>query len=160
MFKSVPFGLKNMTGHMQRLMEKLLNIHGVLPYLDDIAIASETAEEHIAKVLKVLEAITYEANLRLNIEKCKFFATEARVLGSLVTSEGIRMDPDKVKSILAWEKPMTAKGMQRFLGAANFHRDFSHNFATMAAPLESMRNAKGILEWTSEQEKAFKNIKE
>ena len=89
MFTVVPFGLKIMTGHMQKFMEMLLGDLGVVPFQDDVAIASKTEEEHITKVKEVLERLTYKAGLRLRIKKCKFFKTEARVLGFIVSRTGI-----------------------------------------------------------------------
>ena len=99
MFKGVPFGLKIMTGHMQRLMEILVGKHGRLPFQDDIAIATKKGGDHVSDVLEVLKTLTYEAKLRLRLKKCQFFHIEARVLGSLVTRTGIKMDPLKIKAI-------------------------------------------------------------
>ncbi len=129
MFTGVPFGLKIMTGHMQRIMEKLLGKHGRLPFQDDVAIATSEGGSHTSDVLEVLKALTFEAGLRLRLKKCKFYATEAKVLGSLMTRDGIKMDPLKIKTIRDWPRPIDGKAMQRFMGAANFHRDFSHKFA-------------------------------
>ena len=104
-----------MTGHLQRLMEKLLGPLGKCPYQDDTAIASKSIEDHTKEVLEVLKKITYEANLRLRLRKCKFFRTDARILGYLITREGIKMDPHKVQSILNWPKPVDGKAMQKFM---------------------------------------------
>ena len=160
MFTGVPFGVKTMTDHMQRLMEKLLGPCGKKPFLDDVATASKSTSEHIQDVLQVLIALTYTAGLRLRLKKCKFFVKKARVLGSLITQQGIRMDPLKVRVIQEWPRPTDAKAMQRFLGAANFHREFSHEYAQIAAPLEDVRNAKGMIDWTPERCQAFVKIKE
>jgi hypothetical protein len=84
---------------MQRLMERLLGQFGRKPFLDDLAVASKSSQEHVDDMLEVLKALTYTAGLRLRLKKCKFFVREARVLGSLVTQQGIRMDPLKVKAI-------------------------------------------------------------
>ena len=70
------------------------------------------------------------------------------------------MDLQKVKAITQWPLPYDGKVMQRFLGAANFHRDFSANYAKIAAPLEETRNVKGPIDWTSERMEAFNKIKE
>jgi len=160
MFQVVPFGLKIMTGHMQRVMEKLLKSENVNPFQDDVAIASKTREKHIQDVQRILEKITYEAKLKLQLKKCKFFRKEARVLGSIVSENGIRMDPMKVKAILGWPEPEDGKALQRFMGAVNFHREFSPNFARIAAPLESHRNTKGKIKWTPELRKAFDSVKQ
>ena len=50
---------------------------------------------------------------------------------------------------------MNGKAMQRFMGAANFHREFSHEFAKIAAPLEQARTVSGKIHWTPEMDKAF-----
>jgi len=159
MFDGVPFGVKTMSAHMQRLMEQLLNPKGKKPFQDDVAIASNSIEEHIRDVKEVLDLITYTAGLRIRMEKCQFFKKEARVLGSIIGRDGIKMDPAKVKAICQWPRPIDGKGMQRFLGAANFHRDFSHHYARMTAPLEEVRNVVGPIEWTEERINAFDNVK-
>ena len=159
MFKVAPFGLKILTGHVQRLMEKHLGPTGKVPFQDDIAIASSDIKSHIQDVKEVLDILTYKLGLRLRMKKCKFFKTEARILGHRITRTGIEMDPAKVKSILEWPKPKDGKALQRFMGAANFHRDFFHEFAKIAAPLEECRQQKTI-EWTPLREEAFKKLKE
>ena len=68
------------------------------------------------------------------------------------------MDPKKVKDILEWPRPVDGKAMQRFLGAANFHRDFSPDFAKVAAPLEECRQEK-VIEWTRDIIEAFDQLK-
>ena len=73
MFITVPYGLKIMTEHMQRLMEKLLEPLGKVPFQDDTAVVSVSTEDHIKDVKEVLERITYVAGLRLQINKCQFF---------------------------------------------------------------------------------------
>jgi hypothetical protein len=148
-----------MTGHVQKIMEGLLSPMGIKPFQDDNALASRSTLDHKKEVLSMLEAITYKAGLRLNLKKCKFFAKEARILGSIVSSDGIRMDPDKVKAICNWLRPVDGKAMQRFLGASNFNRDFSHKYAEIAAPLEETRNVKGPITWTDTRIKAFEELK-
>jgi hypothetical protein len=158
MFTVVPFGLKIMTGHMQKVMEQLLGELNVIPFQDDIAIASTNADDHIRMVKLVLQKITYEGGLRIRFKKCRFFKTEARVLGTIVSRVGLQMDPKKIESIVNWPKPVDGKGIQRFMGAANFHREFTHEFARIAAPLDECRNMKKI-EWTEDRINSFEELK-
>ena len=97
MFDGVPFGIKTMSAHMQRLMEQLLNPKGKKPFQDDVAVASKSVEQHIEDVKEVLELITYVAGLKIRFEKCQFFKKEARVLGSIIGRDGIRMDLQRSK---------------------------------------------------------------
>ena len=84
MFNVSLFGLKILTGHVQRLMEKHLGPTGRVQFQDNVAVASETVEEHIKDVKKVLEILMYKLGLRLYLKKCKFFKTKARILGHLL----------------------------------------------------------------------------
>ena len=140
-------------------MEQHLGPLGCVPYQDDIVVASATIEEHISKVKQVLEIITYEMGLRLRLKKCRFFKATARILGYLVTRDGIQMDPAKVKDIVNWPRPIDGKSMQRFLGACNFHQEFFQDFATIVAPLDECRKEK-IINWTDEKIAAFDKLKQ
>ncbi|KAL0152183.1 hypothetical protein M9458_051906 [Cirrhinus mrigala] len=55
--------------------------------------------------------------------------------GYIVSSEGVRMDPDKVQAVVHWPTPDSRKALQRFLGFANFYRHFIRNYSQLAALL-------------------------
>ena len=64
-----------------------------------------------------------DAGLQLDIDKCEFEDHTTKYLGFIVKAgKGIRMDPAKVQAILEWEAPRSIKGVQSFLGFANFYR--------------------------------------
>ena len=159
MWRVAPFGVKTMPAHEQHQMEELLKKIKRTPFLDDLVIASKGDSKHKHDVLEVLKVLTDEGRLRLRLKKCKFFKTEARVLGFLVTREGVKMDPRKIKAIAEWPKPKDGKAMQRFMGAVNFNREFSSEFAKLTAPLDAARTVKGLIEWTPEMEHAFEALK-
>ena len=68
-------------------------------YLDDILIYSETLDEHKIQVRQIIERM-HAAGLNIDIDKCEFYQTEVKFLGLIITDHGIRMDPDKVKTIV------------------------------------------------------------
>ena len=159
MFTAVPFGIKSMSGHMQRIIEELVGPYKRHPFQDDIAVSTPFGGNHAKDVLEILEVLTYKAGLRLRLSKCKFYQTSARVLGSMITRTGIQMDPLKIKAILNWTQPIDGKGLQRFMGSANFHRDYSHKFAVISGPLEEIKNTLGHIQWTPERIESFKAVK-
>ncbi|KAI2644989.1 Transposon Tf2-9 polyprotein [Labeo rohita] len=63
-------------------------------------------------------------------------------LGYIVSSKGVRMDPDKIKAVVDWPTPDSRKVLQRFLGFANFYRCFIHNFSQPAAPLTTLTSTR------------------
>ena len=80
-------------------MNKVLNgLTFTLAYLDDIIVFSETAEQHL-KHIQIVLAKLREANLKLKKSKCSFFKKEIHYLGHLLTTDGVKPQPDKVKAI-------------------------------------------------------------
>jgi len=69
-----------------------------LVYLDDIVIFSRTFYEHLSRLEAVLLGIR-EANLKLKFSKCSFFALSLRILGHIVSGEGLSPDPSKVLAV-------------------------------------------------------------
>ncbi|GFX10731.1 transposon Tf2-9 polyprotein [Trichonephila clavipes] len=66
---------------------------------DDIIVFSETFEDHPIRLRLVLKCLQ-EAGLKLNSKKCLFAAQDVKILGHLVSSNGVRPDPDKIKASL------------------------------------------------------------
>jgi hypothetical protein len=56
-------------------------------------------------------------------------------LGYIITPEGISIDLEKVRAIKPWKEPINVKGIQSFLGFANFYRRFIHDFSKVTTPL-------------------------
>jgi len=98
----MPFGLTNAPAICQELvndtLKRLLN-KKVIVYLDDILIyTTGTLEEHIRDVREVFDKLQ-ERNLRIAPEKCEFYKKEVKFLGFIVGVNGIKIDPDKTKSV-------------------------------------------------------------
>ncbi|GFY34940.1 retrovirus-related Pol polyprotein from transposon 17.6 [Trichonephila clavipes] len=96
----MPFGLCNAPATFERMMDNLLRHFKwtmCLCYLDDIIVFSETFEDHLIRLRLVLKCLQ-EAVLKLNSKKCLFAAQEVKILGHLVSSNGVRPDPDKIKA--------------------------------------------------------------
>ena len=67
-------------------------------YLDDILIYSASLREHKKYVRKVLERLQ-ETGLQVDISKCMFHADEVPYLRIIVGKNGVRIDPEKVKTV-------------------------------------------------------------
>ena len=67
----------------------------VIAYLDDILVYSKILEEYRLHVSKVLECLGVR-DLRLKLEKYKFYIEEVNFLGFIVGRNGIRIDPTKL----------------------------------------------------------------
>jgi hypothetical protein len=100
----MPFGLCNAPATFQNYINEAVRNyldHFCTAYIDDILVYSENEEEHTEHVLKVLRRLR-ERKLQLDIDKCDFDTKEVKYLGLIITTEGIRMDPEKLKAIKEW----------------------------------------------------------
>lgn len=162
-FKTTAFGLTNAPATQQRLVDQLFGNfdHKAIAYLDDIICISNSFEEHVALLVRVLEKLR-QANLTINLEKCKFFRSQLKYLGYVVDSGGLHTDPEKVSAILDFPTPTSRKEVKRFLGTASWYRRFIPSFSTIAGPLNRLTSNKKNsppFKWTPEADKAFLELK-
>ncbi|XP_039505773.1 uncharacterized protein LOC120461633, partial [Pimephales promelas] len=79
--------------------------------------------------------------------------------GYIVSSEGMRMDPEKIKAVVDWPSPDSRKALLRFLGFANFYRRFIRNFSQLVAPLTALTSPRTAFRWSDSAEAVFAKLK-
>lgn len=160
-FVTMPFGLCGAPATWQRFVDTVLGPDlepSVFVYLDDIIVVTSTFDSHLQILAEIFRRIR-AAKLTLNQEKCKFCRKELKYLGYLVSGDGLRVDPDKVKAIVDIPIPRNTKEIRQFTGMASWYRRFIPNFASRMAPLTSLLKRRNRFQWTSEAEMAFQDIK-
>jgi len=91
-------------------------------YLDDIMIYSDMLEEHVKHVTIILNILKRE-KLYLSKKKLRFLCKEVKILGRIVTDDGIRMDPEKVDGILKWKIQTNRTLCKGFIGSVGYLAD-------------------------------------
>ena len=94
-------GMKTSGAVFQRLLDAMLGElqpRCAVVYIDNITIFSPSLCQHLIDLGEVFKRLT-AVNLELNLEKCNFVKTEVKVLGHLVSKQGIQPDSKKVESI-------------------------------------------------------------
>jgi hypothetical protein len=84
---------------------------------------------------------------------------EGRLLGHIVSTEGVKIDPSRVEAIQALAIPRSRKEVQSFLGKINFLRRFVSNFAEVVKIITTMLRKENKVRWTSESQNSFEQIK-
>jgi len=87
----------------------------------------------------------------LKSSKYAFGADHISFSGHLVSKEGIRPDPDKLKAMTALPEPKDASGVRRVLGAFGYYRKFIWNFSALAEPLIKLTRKNAPFQWGAEQ---------
>lgn len=163
-YTRMPFGLINSPATLARLMDTVLG-HGVLEpyvfvYLDDIVVVTETYEHHVQLLTEIARRLR-EANLSINLEKSRFVVSEVPFLGYLLSTNGLRTNPDKIRPIVEYERPTTITKLRRFLGMVNYYRRFIADFSGVTSPLSDLLKTKSkVIQWNESAETAFCEIKE
>lgn len=161
-FLVMPFGMKNAPATFQRVVDQLLEgCQGfTCAYLDDIAIFSDTWEEHLHHVGTILDRIC-KAGLTIRPDKCQLGMAEVQYLGHRVGGGTMKPEPAKVQAIHDWPTPQTKKQIMSFLGTASYYRKFVPNFSTVAKPLTDLtrKNSPRMIHWTPACDSAFQQLK-
>jgi transposase InsO family protein len=157
-FKRCPFGLKNAVTRCMRVMKQVFqNLDGVLIYLDDVLVYGKSQEEHDKRLERVLKRIE-EHGLSLNSSKCKFGLEKVSYLGHLIDKETIQPDPERTRPITECPRPQNLKQLERFLGMANYFRNYINNYAMITLPLYQMKRTEDM-NWTEDRIQSFNNVK-
>ena len=131
---------------------------GCAVYFDDILIASETWEDHMATIEKVLKRLI-EVGLKVKLFKCQWGKNEVAYLGHILSSNGIRPDPEKIKAVMDMQRPKNVCELRSFLGLCNYYRRFVNNYSTIASPLCSLTQKNRVFEWTNEHQESMNQLK-
>ena len=122
-------------------------------------IFGKTLEEHNMNLINVLERIK-KLGLKLEPTKCEYLRPELKYLGHLITADGVKPNPVKIKAVKERKKLTNVKQVQSFLGLAGYYRKFIKNFSSIARPLTKLAKKETIFDWTSKCKEAFNKLKE
>jgi len=135
------FGFTNLLATFQTVMNNILrdliNTRDIAAFIDNMLVKIEDENKHneiVAEVLKRME----ENNLYIKLEKCVWKVKEINFLGLVMEAKGVKMQEKKVTGVLEWPRPKTVKEVQKFLGLANYNRQFIKYFAKLAKPLHKL----------------------
>ena len=96
-FIVMSFGLTNAPAVFMDLMNRVCELHldkFVIAFIDDILIYSNTKDEHQTHLKLLLELLQKE-KLYAKLSKCEIWLREVQLLGHVIDSEGIHIDPSK-----------------------------------------------------------------
>jgi hypothetical protein len=152
MYAKMPFGLMNAGATFQCAMD--IDFIGekdkfMVIYLDDITVFSKSDNEHCRHLRKVFLKCR-RFGISLNPKKSMFTMQDGKLLGHIVSTEGVQIDPSRVKEMQALSILRSKKEFQSFLGKINFLRRFVPNFAEEVKLIIAMLKKENEVRWTSQ----------
>ena len=158
-FTRMPFGLSSASEVFQKKNELAFQgIEGVHIMADDIIIAASTIEEHDGILHNVLDRAR-ERNVKFNLDKLQLRVNTVKYLGTIISEEGIKPDPDKVIAISNMPIPTDKPAVRRLLGMVNFLANHIPNMSTITAPLRDLVKEDTHFQWGPEHNTAVEKLK-
>ncbi|GKB55534.1 putative reverse transcriptase domain-containing protein [Tanacetum coccineum] len=129
-FQVMPFGLTNTLAIFMDLMNRMCKPYldkFMIVFIDDILIYSKNKKEH-EEHLKLILRLLKKEEMYTKFSKYEFWPSKVQFLSHVIDSEGIHVDPTKIKPIKDWASPKTLTKICQFLGIENFvvYCDASH----------------------------------
>jgi len=160
-YKVLSFKLTNESIFFQQYMNNILwdflnNFCQV--YLDDILIYSKTRKKHKNHVKQVLNQLR-EAELQMNIWKCKFNVEKTVLLEVIVLEQDLCMNSSKMIIIVNWTTSINLKEIQSFVRFVNFYRCFIKDFFKLVKLFTQLIRKDTSFVWNEVCIQAFSNLK-
>lgn len=140
LFQFKPFGLHSGGATWQRLMDMVIGPEfepWAFAYLEDIIIVTPTFEKHI-EILNGILANLKKVGITLSREKFHFCKPEIKYLGYVVDKRELRVDLEKVETILQITPPTNVKGVRRLLGLLSWYHRFINNYSSLISPITTI----------------------
>ena len=105
------FRLINALATFQKLINNILRVYldiFIIVYLDNILIYSKNKEDYIKYIYIVLRCLD-QYNLRVKLEKCKFYKKEVNFLSYVVEVNKVYISKEKIKVVKEQLTPKIVK---------------------------------------------------
>ena len=158
-WRRLPFGLTVSAEIFQKkILYALQGMEGIVCLADDVIIHGKTEEEHMKNLRNFLKRCK-EKNIRLNKEKMKIGVKEVTFMGHVITSQGLKTDPEKVRAVTELQPPKNIHQLRQHLGLINYIAKFLPRLSEVISPLLNLTRKDVPWCWSTTQQEAFDKVK-
>lgn len=141
-YRRMPFGISNAPAIFQSISDQIISgIPHSAVFLDDIIVSGRNMEEHMNNLKEILSRIE-KFGFKCKLSKCEFFKDEIEYLGYIISKEGRRTNPMRVKAISEMPDPKNSKEVEVFMGKTNYYSKFIPHFSQLSALINQLRQKK------------------
>jgi len=161
-YTTMSFGLKNAGATYQRAILQCLHDETrddlVEAYVDDVVVKTRDASTLIDNLDHTFKALN-KYKWKLNPKKCIFGVPSGILLGNIVSRDGIRPNPSKVKALLDMRPPRNIKDVQKLMGCMAVLSRFISRLGEKGLPFFKLLKASEKFSWIEEADAAFAQLK-
>ena len=95
----------------------------------------------------------------MNKKKTEISQKRASFLGHIITSEGVKADPEKVQGIAELTRPTNREEVRILQGTVNYLSKFLPRLSQVMEPIRQLTRDGVVFQWGEAQERAFENVK-
>jgi len=128
-------------------------------YIDNIIIFSDSYDEHVATLCKVLQQLLDE-KFWLKASKCQFFTKCLDILGYILTPNGLHIDHKKGKKVFDFKVPSNRQELRGILAVVIFLSKFCPELASWSGTMSELQCENAAWRWTDIYSTALEKIKE
>ncbi|GKE71849.1 putative reverse transcriptase domain-containing protein [Tanacetum coccineum] len=110
--------------------------------------------------MRIILGLLKKEKLYAKFSKCNFWIHILQFIGHLIDSQGLHVDPAKIKAVKNWTSPTTSAEIRQFLGLAGYYRRFIKGFLKIAKSLTELTQKNKKYIWGEDQESAFQLLKQ
>jgi hypothetical protein len=114
--------------------------------------------ECCVNLYSVLEKLNYY-NIKINLDKCRFFEKSVKFLGHIISSDGIKPCEHKIKAICNAPSPKNLKELQAYLGLLNYYGKFIPKLSIEIKELYELLKKENKFIWEKKHEWVFQKSK-
>jgi RNase H-like domain found in reverse transcriptase/Reverse transcriptase (RNA-dependent DNA polymerase) len=127
-------------------------------YLDDVVVYSDSPEDHVRHVRLIVDTL-HTQQLYLSEHKLNFFVDRLKLLGHVIDSDGIAMDPEKVDSVVNWKSPTNKDLLAGFFGAVGYLASGCPDVPIPMGCLSKLTGKTTLWRWMHTEQRAFDEIR-
>ena len=160
-YKCLPFRAVLAGDMFQCKIDEIFNdMPNVFGIADDILVIGyhRDGTDHDEAVYKVLKWCQ-DVKLKLNKKKCDFRCTSIPFFGEVVSRQGVKPDPEKLRALTEMPVSKNKKELQAFLGIINYLNKFSPGMSEVCEPLRNLLSSKMTWTWNASYQQLFDKAK-
>ncbi|RMB92625.1 hypothetical protein DUI87_30934 [Hirundo rustica rustica] len=161
----LPQGFTESPNLFGQALEQILQDYKTRPgvtlvqYVDDLLLAGEREDDVRKESIKLLNFLGLKG-LKVSKAKLQFVEEEVKYLGHYLSKGEKRIDPERVKGILALPPPKNKKQIRQLLGLVGYCRQWIKNYSSKVKFLYQKLSQEGLMKWTREDEESLKRIQQ